>query len=358
MQTRQPDDRRRALGDLQLEARQLADSQRQIQAELQRDGAKASPDALRRLAGEKEQLAGRVERFERSVGDLERAMGAPDERQAIGDVTGELDRQQIERRLRESAEGLRQDAAATPDPSSRSAKSGRGVQASDQASGQPGTSADRTAARLQAEQELTRALDRVAERMGAAAGERDGESRELSEQLARTRELKEELSELERQLAGNRGDGTGKKPEGESSKNGKQAGGSQGSSNGPNRGNPDDRARVRDEYVRRLQEAQRLLGSSRGQGPQEGGRGGTPEQWEPSVSAPGTEAFKQDFSQWEALRRDVNLALERLETSLSNRLQEIETRDRLSAGADTRAPESYQRLVDEYFRSLASKTNR
>jgi hypothetical protein len=216
--------------------------------------------------------------------------------------------------------------------------------------------AARAAERMKAEQELTRALGKVAERMGAAAGERDGETRELSEQLARTRELRERLSELERQLAGTEGAQRPASGRPEASGTGTETSGAP-PSKGLGGSEAADRTRLREDYRRRLQEAQQLLGSSAGGGRQDGGLGGTPEHWEPSVSAPGTEAFKQDFSQWEVLRRDVNLALERLEASLSSRLQARETRDRLSAGADDRAPESYQRLVDEYFRSLASKSN-
>jgi hypothetical protein len=332
LETRQPDDRRRALGDLQLEARQLADSQRQIQSQLQQNGGAAAPDTLRRLAGEKEQLAERVERFERSLEDLARGAATAPEQKALGDVASELESQRIEQRLRESANSLRHDASSVPPnrPAAPSGRTGRGVdKPSSPSEGSPGRAAERMAA----EQELTRALGSMAERMAEAAGERDSETRDLSEQLARTRDVKERLAELERQLASRENQGAAGK------------------------GGRPDQAEARQDYMRQLQEAQKLLGSRAAEGPQAGGMGGTPEQWEPSVSAPGTEAFKQDFSQWELLRRDVNLALERLEASLSSRLQSKETRDRLSAGADDRAPESYQRLVDEYFKSLAAKSN-
>ena len=71
-------------------------------------------------------------------------------------------------------------------------------------------------------------------------------------------------------------------------------------------------------------------------------------------SAPGTEAFKQDFSRWELLHKDVTLGLERLEASLSQALLERAARDRLKAGGADRAPDEYERAVDAYFRSLAA----
>ena len=47
----------------------------------------------------------------------------------------------------------------------------------------------------------------------------------------------------------------------------------------------------------------------------------TPEDWRPSVSAPGTEAFKQDFARWESLKQNLLLALENVERSLSDELR-------------------------------------
>ena len=74
-----------------------------------------------------------------------------------------------------------------------------------------------------------------------------------------------------------------------------------------------------------------------------------------SRSAPGTEAFKQDFSRWEVLHKDVTLGLERLEATLSQRLLERAARNRLTAGGADRAPDEYQRAVDAYFKSLAQR---
>ncbi len=57
-----------------------------------------------------------------------------------------------------------------------------------------------------------------------------------------------------------------------------------------------------------------------------------------TLSAPGTEAFKQDFAKWDDLRRQATRALEGVESSLSKRLQDKEAKDRLAAGVDDKAP--------------------
>ena len=80
----------------------------------------------------------------------------------------------------------------------------------------------------------------------------------------------------------------------------------------------------------------------------------TPEEWQPSVSAPGTEAFKQDFARWESLKQNLLFALERVERSLSDELRQQETKDRLNAGASDAVPDDYRRMVEKYYRSLAT----
>ena len=73
------------------------------------------------------------------------------------------------------------------------------------------------------------------------------------------------------------------------------------------------------------------------------------------LSAPGTEAFKQDFAKWEELRKQATQALERAESSLSEKLQVQESRDRLAAGVDDAPPAVYQQQVESYFKALATK---
>ena len=79
----------------------------------------------------------------------------------------------------------------------------------------------------------------------------------------------------------------------------------------------------------------------------------TPEEQEFSRSAPGTEAFKQDRSGWESLRKDVDLALEKHEAAISDRLAGRQAQDRLSAGGSERVPESYRSVIARYYESLA-----
>jgi beta-phosphoglucomutase-like phosphatase (HAD superfamily) len=73
------------------------------------------------------------------------------------------------------------------------------------------------------------------------------------------------------------------------------------------------------------------------------------------LSAPGTEAFKQDFAKWEEMRRQATQVLDNVETALSKKIQAKQARDRLAAGADDKAPAGYQQQVDDYFKAIAGK---
>jgi hypothetical protein len=80
----------------------------------------------------------------------------------------------------------------------------------------------------------------------------------------------------------------------------------------------------------------------------------TPEEWWRSFSAPGTEAFKQDFARWESLKKHLLVALENVETQVSDQLRTRENKERLNAGGHAAVSESYRELVERYYRSLAS----
>src|SRR6185369_10987703 len=68
LESARPDDRRRALGEMQLEARQLADAQRRIASELARTPqGEAGKDAVRKLAGEQDRLAERAKKLQESL---------------------------------------------------------------------------------------------------------------------------------------------------------------------------------------------------------------------------------------------------------------------------------------------------
>jgi hypothetical protein len=76
-----------------------------------------------------------------------------------------------------------------------------------------------------------------------------------------------------------------------------------------------DLQRLQEEYQRELQRSRDAL-ARLGQADPSGDAGGsTPEHHEFSRSAPGTEAFKQDRSGWESLRKDLDLALEKYEAA-------------------------------------------
>ena len=77
-----------------------------------------------------------------------------------------------------------------------------------------------------------------------------------------------------------------------------------------------------------------------------------------ALSAPGTEAFKQDFAKWEELRQQATQALDNVESSLSQKLQAKQAKDRLAAGADDKAPAEYQKQVDSYFKAWRKKKDR
>ena len=111
-------------------------------------------------------------------------------------------------------------------------------------------------------------------------------------------------------------------------------------------------ARLQRDADDQMREAQKLAEGVQREHPQMPG-GTTPEQWSRSVSAPGTEAFKQDFANWESLKNNLLVALERTESQLSEQLRTRENRERLNAGRHDAVSESYRELVDRYYQSLA-----
>jgi hypothetical protein len=264
--------------------------------------------------------------------------------------------------MRQSADAMR---AATEDP-----KGGRGNTAS--------RSTDDPRAQSASQQELAKALDQAADRLASASGSADGESQKLSAQRARSQELREGLAETSRALgqlaqpgagragqagragetgragqagrAGESGASSQKSP-GETGKSGEgQAGGG---------GSGTDLEKLRQQYQKQLQETKALADEMRRDDPNfaRGGGGGFSFEAPTSVglSAPGTEAFKQDFAKWEEMRRQATQVLDSVEASLSKKLQAKQAHDRLAAGADDKAPAGYQKQVDDYFKAIAGK---
>lgn len=323
------DGRQRAAGELQLEAQQIAEAQRRIAAEasrLQGTPGSAGADALRRLASEKDKLADRAEALQRSaqqLGAWKGASGNSDPAARAREAASILDREQVGRRMRETANAMRQPTSG-------------------------GRLSDRQA---RTEQEIAGAMDRAA----AALSGRSAETQALSEQLEVTRTMRDRLNQLEQQIRDAEARESAARKSGRSSRT--EAGqdgreGREGRQGSTGTGQPGDLQRLREQYSRELQRTRETLG--RLQGEQRSGYNmSTPETHEFSRSAPGTEAFKQDYSGWQSLRRDVDLALERHEASVSARLDRRAATDRLAAGGSDRVPDAYRQSVARYYQSLA-----
>lgn len=326
MEGGQPDEQRRALGDLQLEARQLAERQRGLAEEAAASGRPAaSPDARRRLASEQDRVAERASRLENRArqlaggedGEDTQAGGTPAPRERAREAVRELERQRVGERMAAAAESFRQSAkekdAASPD--------------------------DRTDRELQ---RLAEAMDGVAERLEPGPGA--GEEQRIAEELSAARKLRSDLRTLGERIDDLRNGGN----EGTEARGEAAAGPPAGRS-----GRAAELDELREEYAERTREIARL---ERSAGGRQSGGASTPEGQQPSSSAPGTEAFKQDFSRWDVLHKEVTSRLERLEASLSQRLLEHAARERVRSGAADGAPDAYERAVDRYFRSLADPT--
>ena len=350
MQSNQPDDRRRAAGDMQLEARQLADAQRQVASELGKAATgPGDKDAIRRLAGEEERLADRARRLQESL----KKMGP------AAEAGRDLEKQRVADRMQKSADAMRTAA-------DRGAGTARGTTAPPGQS--PGTEEAR--GQVDAQLEAARALDKAADRLASAAGaSKDGESGKLSTQLSRAQELQDRIDRLSEEMKrlgsegadggrdGRSQQGRGTAPGSSSAKTPGESGRSGEGQGGGSRGTGSDPARLREEVQRAMQETRELMEQLRRDDPSfsRGGMGFTFEGQGMTTSAPGTEAFKQDFARWEDLRRQATLALENARTTLSKKLQARESKERLAAGADDKPPADYQKQVDDYFKAIAAK---
>jgi DNA repair exonuclease SbcCD ATPase subunit len=303
------DGQRRALGDLQLEAQQLADAQRRIAAESAKvPSGDAGQDVNRRLAGEQERLADRLDRVQQGLEQQAKTRGqgatsgkgsdpSQQMRQAAGDSAQEITRQRLGERMQQTADAFT--AAAQNGTSQGNSPGGRG-----------------------APEDIARALDRIADRLSSARQNQDDASRTLSEDLARVRELRDRVDQLSKTL-----------------EQLNQPGASQ------------------DNSQRELREARDLLDElQRGnQTLTEAGVGQTFAGQGMVLSAPGTEGFKQDFARWQELSRHYTEVLDRAETSIAGKLREKDTKERLAAGVDDKAPAQYQQHVESYFRALATR---
>ena len=345
-----------ALAELQFEAQQLADAQRQVADEARQVHANnRSQESRFRLAEEKDDLADRVDTLNRALEDLAGDLGPADS----GDVPvraarDELEREAVGPRMRAGADSLRRSAEGSP-------------QTGDERDVDGGTDE---------EMALADVLARVAGQLGRAIGQGQ-EGQRLAELMEAARELRQSLEQLQRELDGqqrqqaSQAAGQLATPESvtASAQDSRQGGSlveagadaqesevGRASSERPG-GNSDgggEPGRLRREHFERLEQSRGLLDALRRQRPE---LDRDLEQWArhwQSVSAPGTEAFKQDFENWDSLRRNLESALQQFEAERSRELAAGEIRDRLSAGPEEPLPERYRRLVDQYYRSLAT----
>jgi hypothetical protein len=306
----QPDNRRRALGDLQLESRQLADAQRSLAAAPASAAAGDRADAARRRAAAQERLADRTERLENAIRQLARESKGANERDrnALTAADRELDQQRPSDRMRRAANAARRSTET------------------------PGGAAQRES------ENIARALDRLADRLAAATGHSE-DSQRLTEDVSRIRDLREQLTALDRRLAKLRAEA------GSPNSNGKERdGGSQSAGGGISGGSQSPWQEAR-EWLESLRRDERLEGPT----PDVAG-------FNPGLSAPGTESWKQDFATWDALKVQVAAALERAEQTAVARLREHQAKNRLDAGLSQAVPAEYQRMVEKYYRALASRS--
>jgi hypothetical protein len=337
MEQGSPDARARALGDVQLEAQQVARTQQRIADEaerLDREGGGAA-DARTRLAADKDRLADRVDALQQSAA----------RQPAAADAAKNLAEQGIADRMRSTAQEL------------RDGRSGR-----------------RSA---QAERQIADALDRVAREMGSAsgddAGNRAGSGTErLAGDLDEVRDARDRIARLEREMREAQRGGRANAPDqasaakdgsssggrqsarGSQAAEGKQQGQQQGKGQGQGQGGGDVEQLQR-QLNEEMQRTRALLDRVQRGTPDSGDRMTTPEQHEWSRSAPGTEAFKQDYATWQSLAEQVARALEHAESSAAARLSASLERDRLRAGGSERIPDAYRRRVARYFESIAVK---
>ena len=401
-----PDDRRRKFGEMELEARLLAEAQKRLaDAARQQAGGRAggspststgqsgsqgqpasgaggagSAEGDRRLAQEQESLAARAEALEKQLQQVNRADAGEAAASAAVGARAELARGKPSDEMRKAADAMRRGGSGT-DTAARDKAAREGAE-------RAGRAADT----------LARAADRMS---GEGAGGRD--SAKLSDQLAGLRQARQRAEAAEaalreavdramkaaeaRKASGGRPDPAADakarqemsrlqgefdralndarqlaQRDGSGAESGRQAANQPGGQRGTQAGQSGQAGQQTGEGRQGGQGGQNA-GQNGGQGGQQsggGGRGGdgaygTPEGHEFSRSAPGTEAFKQDYARWDSLSKNVKDALEDLEASLAGRLSDQRARDRVTAGEDDRAPANYEEAVSRYYRSIARR---
>lgn len=350
------DDMRRRLGDLQLEARQLAEAQRRLSQELTRAGQAGDAAAearARQAAAEQIRLAGRADRLRQRMRDLAQQAGGSEARGPLDQAGREMESGRTGDLMREAARALGGDGGRPETAARPSGAASPEAAATTSTRPSPGGASPREAAEQAARLggDAARALDKVAERLDGRRTADDATGSRLSDDLSKTRQLREQLDAVERSLEQLRAqEGRAGQPRGEASE-GRQAGTPPSTRDG--RATDGEVTRLQQQLAEEMRQAREQV-DALGRGSPDMRGPSTPEAWQPSVSAPGTEAFKQDFARWESLKRSLLLALEKVERGLTDELRQQAARDRLNAGASDAVPDDYRRLVDKYYRSLAT----
>ena len=222
-------------------------------------------------------------------------------------------------------------------------------------------------------QEIARSMDRVAERLGAASGTRDADSRRHSDQLARSQELRDRLQEIDRNLEAMK-----REPQG-----GEQGQPSQSQSTGPGAepapgrpgpgsrparpvatvagspaartGSPEWRQRRHGERLEQLQrdvneqmrEAERLADDMRRDNPGHAGQSG--KHLVAQLLGAGHRGVQAGLRTLGDAQKHMLVALEDVETKISDDLRARESQQRLNAGGHETVNEAYRELVDKYL---------
>ena len=342
-----------ALGALQLEAQQLAQLERQMASEMRRAGTGSEARETRYgLARQGDEIADRVDALENEMEDLAPLVSG-DAGNALDAASDDLRNERVAGQTRELADRLR-----------RTVSSDTAQQVADDVEEIAGQS-----------DELADVLERVAGRL-ASAGQQNATAQRLSRELEEAQRLRASLDELARQLEQMAERGAGSPPpDAESSAATKEEQGGQTIEPGAApQTSPEGRpvpgrqegghagagtlAELQQQLMRQLAETPGLLDElTRGRPTAERDLEQWAEHWQ-SGPAPGTEAFKQDLSTWQDLRDDLRVALEAYEATRSQELRNVETRDRLNVGPNDQIPGEYRRLVERYYRSLATPRGR
>ncbi len=350
MEGRSGAQRIQAIGELQLEAHQLAEYQQTVAAEIRQTATGAQGRETRdRLASQEDKLATRVTLLNNRLETL-LPQATSDELQALNRAHDDLRQEEVAPKMRELADRLR-----------------RIVQSSEELQSELDSS--------QRANKLADVLKRVAVHLQEAS-ELDATAKRLSQDLQDAQNLRRRLEQIEQQLERMVEVG-GRSLTETSDTSGAQVQTLLGQGKEPDAneqpgldGHPTFRrtesktksigelAKLQLELMRQLAEAPELLKQLSLEHPMlEGDLEEWAKHWA-SGPAPGTEVFKQDFSAWQSLHDDLERVLEEFEVLRSQELAEKETDGRLNVGPNERMPEEYRRLVEEYYRSLATNPER